>query len=376
MMINGSSRALTFAPPRRTWNGTCSWIARCLMHRNGRWSAVSWRWQAHSMVVLVAQPTGEADWQAVWMAGAHQGPRLLDGIAARSGHAGRRTGRRRFRRRAGPTRRRTERHDAMNLTTTTTTKQRRSFARQPKTDKEIMSECPIDPHKHHYAYCLPFGAHVVGTARDTPGRVIVSGHRRAKRCNSRSMRTTSTAAAALIDMEPTGDGWFEAEADGGAGTRYRYRLDENLAVPDPASRFQPDDVHGPSEVIDPRAYRWEQHELARPAVGRNRALRIARRRAGRLCGCDRAPAGTRRTGRDGHRTDAAQRFLRQPQLGLRRRAALRARLVVWTSRRAEKADRHGAWPRPDGVSRRRLQPLRPGRQLPERLRRRRSSAKA
>ena len=26
---------------------------------------------------------------------------------------------------------------------------------------------------------------------------------------------------------------------------------------DPASRFQPEDVHGPSEVIDPRAYRWE-----------------------------------------------------------------------------------------------------------------------
>ena len=28
-------------------------------------------------------------------------------------------------------------------------------------------------------------------------------------------------------------------------------------MPDPASRFQPQDVHGPSEVIDPRAYRWE-----------------------------------------------------------------------------------------------------------------------
>jgi maltooligosyltrehalose trehalohydrolase len=27
-------------------------------------------------------------------------------------------------------------------------------------------------------------------------------------------------------------------------------------VPDPASRFQPDDVHGPSEVWDPQAYRW------------------------------------------------------------------------------------------------------------------------
>jgi glycogen operon protein len=35
---------------------------------------------AHSIVVLLAQPTGEADWQAVWMAGAHQGPRLLTAL--------------------------------------------------------------------------------------------------------------------------------------------------------------------------------------------------------------------------------------------------------------------------------------------------------
>lgn len=35
---------------------------------------------AHSIVVLLAEPTGEADWQAVWMAGAHQGPRLLTAL--------------------------------------------------------------------------------------------------------------------------------------------------------------------------------------------------------------------------------------------------------------------------------------------------------
>lgn len=58
-------------------------------------------------------------------------------------------------------------------------------------------------------------------------------------------------------MTPTGNGWFEASVDGGAGTLYRFRLDGEHAVPDPASRFQPQDVHGPSEVIDPRAYRWE-----------------------------------------------------------------------------------------------------------------------
>src|SRR5262249_19641392 len=33
-------------------------------------------------------------------------------------------------------------------------------------------------------------------------------------------------------------------------------------VPDPASRFQPEDVHGPSEVIDPLAYPWSDGEWA------------------------------------------------------------------------------------------------------------------
>ncbi len=52
-------------------------------------------------------------------------------------------------------------------------------------------------------------------------------------------------------------GWFEhSEAQAGPGTLYRYRIDGELLVPDPASRFQPRDVDGPSEVIDPQAYKW------------------------------------------------------------------------------------------------------------------------
>ncbi|MEX2446077.1 MAG: malto-oligosyltrehalose trehalohydrolase [Dehalococcoidia bacterium] len=37
----------------------------------------------------------------------------------------------------------------------------------------------------------------------------------------------------------------------GAGARYHYRLDGAGRFPDPASRFQPEGVHGPSEVVDP-----------------------------------------------------------------------------------------------------------------------------
>ena len=59
-----------------------------------------------------------------------------------------------------------------------------------------------------------------------------------------------------LPMARTDGGWFElTTAAARAGSRYRYIVD-GRAVPDPASRHQPEDVHGPSEVIDPRAYDW------------------------------------------------------------------------------------------------------------------------
>jgi maltooligosyltrehalose trehalohydrolase len=57
------------------------------------------------------------------------------------------------------------------------------------------------------------------------------------------------------------DGWFSAEIAGvKAGTRYKFRIDDEVDVPDPASAFQPEDVSGPSEVIDHSAYRWRAAE--------------------------------------------------------------------------------------------------------------------
>jgi maltooligosyltrehalose trehalohydrolase len=53
------------------------------------------------------------------------------------------------------------------------------------------------------------------------------------------------------------DGWFSLDISGAkAGTRYKFRIDDEIDVPDPASAFQPDDVSGPSEVIDHASYRW------------------------------------------------------------------------------------------------------------------------
>src|SRR6187200_8882 len=58
-------------------------------------------------------------------------------------------------------------------------------------------------------------------------------------------------------MNALAAGWHEVQVpDAGPGSRYRFILPDGLSVPDPASRFQPEDVHGPSEVIQPHAYKW------------------------------------------------------------------------------------------------------------------------
>ena len=61
----------------------------------------------------------------------------------------------------------------------------------------------------------------------------------------------------LLDMESMGDGWHRLDVDGvKAGTRYKYVLPDGLEIPDPVSRYQPDDVHGFSEVVDPSVFKW------------------------------------------------------------------------------------------------------------------------
>ncbi|HEY2531095.1 MAG TPA: malto-oligosyltrehalose trehalohydrolase, partial [Xanthobacteraceae bacterium] len=62
--------------------------------------------------------------------------------------------------------------------------------------------------------------------------------------------------SADLPMQKAFDGSFSLiTREARAGTRYRYVVDGN-PYPDPASRRQPDGVHGPSEVVDPYAYDW------------------------------------------------------------------------------------------------------------------------
>jgi len=59
-------------------------------------------------------------------------------------------------------------------------------------------------------------------------------------------------------LAPCKHGWFETHVqEARAGTRYKFRIDGEIDVPDPASHFQPEDVFGPSEVIDHDSFTWQ-----------------------------------------------------------------------------------------------------------------------
>jgi maltooligosyltrehalose trehalohydrolase len=70
-----------------------------------------------------------------------------------------------------------------------------------------------------------------------------------------------------FELEPEEGGYFAGHAAPARhGTLYRFRLDDGKNLyPDPASRFQPDGPHGPSQVIDPTTFRWTDGGWRGPA---------------------------------------------------------------------------------------------------------------
>jgi maltooligosyltrehalose trehalohydrolase len=69
-----------------------------------------------------------------------------------------------------------------------------------------------------------------------------------------------------LAMEREATGYYSVvDPDSSPGTLYKYRLDGNL-VPDLASRFQPQGVHGPSQVVDGRSYRWTDSKWKSPTL--------------------------------------------------------------------------------------------------------------
>jgi maltooligosyltrehalose trehalohydrolase len=69
-----------------------------------------------------------------------------------------------------------------------------------------------------------------------------------------------------IPMERESSGYYSViDPASSSGTLYKYRLDDDL-VPDIASRFQPQGVHGPSQVVDGRSFHWTDSGWKPPAL--------------------------------------------------------------------------------------------------------------
>jgi maltooligosyltrehalose trehalohydrolase len=65
----------------------------------------------------------------------------------------------------------------------------------------------------------------------------------------------------LVPMTRVDQGYWNIQIENVTpGARYHYRLNGEKERPDPASRCQPDGVHGPSQIVDPGEFLWEDGE--------------------------------------------------------------------------------------------------------------------
>lgn len=69
---------------------------------------------------------------------------------------------------------------------------------------------------------------------------------------------TGPESMQIEPMVPQPDGWFICrQPAAAAGQQYRFRINRQTLVPDPASRCQVQDIHGPSLICDPKAFCWQ-----------------------------------------------------------------------------------------------------------------------
>lgn len=91
-------------------------------------------------------------------------------------------------------------------------------------------------------------------------RVWAPDHERAAVCIH-----NTDADERRVALSRDADGYFEGlDPAGKPGDLYSYDFGDGRKLPDPASRFQPKGVHGPSQVVDPRAYTWHTVNWAKP----------------------------------------------------------------------------------------------------------------
>jgi malto-oligosyltrehalose trehalohydrolase len=122
-------------------------------------------------------------------------------------------------------------------------------------DRSVQAPLPLRSAPVKRRHRMPFGAELTS---DGPVRF---------RLWARSAKTVELLLhdGPPLPMPMVGDGWYELVTRAArTGSRYRYRIDGKLDVPDPASRFNPDDVAGQSQVIDPEAFAWDDAAWSAP----------------------------------------------------------------------------------------------------------------
>ena len=179
-------------------------------------------------------------------------------------------------------------------------------------------------------------------------------------------------AERVVGLERDASGYHHAVVDGvNAGALFLYRLDDGIERPDPASRLQPQGVHGPSMVTDPEDVRLVGPWMARDPALFVHPLRAARRDVhARRHLRRRHPAPGLPRGAGDHRrgADARGAVPREEKLGIRRRLPVRGAGELRRAGRAEAPGRRLPPARPGRRPGRGLQPSRAGGQLPLRLR--------
>ncbi len=104
-----------------------------------------------------------------------------------------------------------------------------------------------------HGHCMPFGAEV--------GDGGVRFRLWAPAAETVALRLEGAEMARMLDMAAEPDGWWQVETkEASSGTRYRYLVNDETVVPDPASRFQPHGVRGASEIVDPLRFEWSQND--------------------------------------------------------------------------------------------------------------------
>lgn len=104
------------------------------------------------------------------------------------------------------------------------------------------------------SHAMPFGTRVLDDGR-VNFRLWAPGANKVELC------LQGNAPEIELHMAVEDDGWFGITTElAASGFYYQYRINGRHYVPDPASRFQPNDVHGSSQIIDPNTWQW--HDAA------------------------------------------------------------------------------------------------------------------